>query len=72
MIAFLPLWILGVPLVLLLVDLVATRSGAHEDDYDTRTTGRYTGVRDELQRREEAPAVVAGTAQREHPAVNVS
>lgn len=72
MIAFLPLWILGVPLVLALVDLVATRSGAHDVDYDSSASGRYTGVRSELRRGDEVPVMTSGAAHREHPAVNVS
>jgi hypothetical protein len=71
MIAFLPLWILGVPLALALVDLVATRSGAAEPDYDAEDTGRYTGVRHELRRDDEARLTVR-SVRREHPAVNVS
>lgn len=51
MIAYLPLWILGVPLVLGLVDLMIARSGAHELEHDS-TPGRYTGVRNELRRDE--------------------
>lgn len=73
MIAFLPLWILGVPLVLALVDLVATRSSAHDVDYDSGGTGRYSGVRSELRRGDETLAQApAATVHREHPAVNVS
>jgi len=72
MIAFLPLWILGVPLVLALIDLVATRSGAHDVDYDSDTAGRYTGVRGELRRADDEVPVVLGTARREHAPVNVS
>lgn len=51
MIAYLPLWILGVPLVLGLVDLMIARSGAHDLEHDS-TPGRYTGVRNELRRDE--------------------
>jgi hypothetical protein len=54
MIAFLPLWILGVPLVLALIDLMATRSGARDDvEYETSPAGRYTGVRGEVRRSDE-------------------
>lgn len=72
MIAFLPLWILGVPLVLALIDLMATRSGAHDVDYDYDSAGRYTGVRSELRRADDDVPVFAGSVRREHAPVNVS
>ncbi|MFO1457233.1 MAG: hypothetical protein U1F18_13415 [Steroidobacteraceae bacterium] len=60
MIAYLPLWILGVPLVLGLVDLMMARSGSHDLEHDS-TPGRYTGGRSEL-RRDDAPIQTVSTA----------
>jgi len=40
MIAFLPLWILGVPLVLALIDLIATRPGASDLDHYSPVVAR--------------------------------
>ncbi|MCU0759767.1 MAG: hypothetical protein MUF07_11320 [Steroidobacteraceae bacterium] len=71
MIAFLPVWILGVPLVLALVDLMATRSGARDVEYDTVPTARHTGLRGELRRGEESSAVT-GQGYRENSPANVS
>jgi hypothetical protein len=64
MIEFLPVWILGVPLVFALVDLMATRSGARDVDYDTVPDTRHTGMRGELRRGEES-SVVTGQGYRE-------
>jgi hypothetical protein len=72
MIAFLPMWILGAPLVLALIDLMATRSGGHDDaDYGT-PTGRYVGTRTELRRGEESSPVVGQPTNRFDVPANVS
>jgi hypothetical protein len=74
MIAFLPVWILGVPLVLALIDLMATRSGArdvhYESHHDTVPAARH-GLRGELRRGDES-SPVAGQAYRENSPANVS
>ena len=51
MIAFLPLLILGVPLVLALLDLIATRSGAR-DMYPVAPAARLAGVPRDFRRGE--------------------
>ena len=70
MIAFLPMLILGVPLVLALIDLMATRSGAHDVD-DDATAARHTGVHREFRRGEESFPVVA-RAVRSDTSANIS
>lgn len=59
MIAFLPVVILGAPLLLALIDLMVTRSSASDLDYDQGVpAGRYTGVRNELRRGDESSSTV--------------
>jgi hypothetical protein len=62
MIAFLPMWILGVPVVLALIDLVATRSAGRDDVEHEAPRGRYAGTPGELRRGEE-PSPVIGRPQ---------
>jgi hypothetical protein len=77
MIAFLPMWILGVPVVLALIDLMATRSSMGGADHDS-THGRYVGTHrevrrsDELRRGEESSPVVGQPATRNEVPVNIS
>ncbi len=71
MIAFLPVWILGVPLVLALVDWMATRSGQDDDVYDAAPKGRYVGEHADLRRGEASAPVVRRPVHRDVPA-NVS
>lgn len=70
MIAFLPLWILGVPLVLALIDLMATRSGAHDVDHDDPAP-RHTGVHREFRRGGESAPIATRAVRHDAPA-NVS
>jgi len=72
MIAYLPLWIIGIPLVLGLVDLMMTRPGSHDLEHDS-TAGRYTGLRNELRRGEVPTQAQSGTTYRDSNApANVS
>jgi len=74
MIAFLPMLILGVPLVLALIDLMAMRSSRSDDgdgDYES-PKGRYAGTHAELRRGEDSSPVVGQPAHRFDVPANVS
>lgn len=78
MIAFLPMWILGVPVVLALIDLIATRSAGSDDvEYET-PRGRYAGTPGALRRGEASspvigqPPVIGLRTSRSDTPVNVS
>lgn len=75
MIAFLPVWILGVPLVLALIDLMATRSGARDVRYEQAHHDPSPlvrrGPRSELRRGEES-SPVAVQVRRENSPANMS
>jgi hypothetical protein len=72
MIAFLPMLILGVPLVLALVDLMATRSASHDDVDHEPPKARYLGTRAELRRGDESSPVVGQRMSRFDVPANVS
>lgn len=72
MIAFLPMVILGLPLVLALIDLMATRSAQHEDVDHRRPPGRYVGTHTELRRGDDAAPVTDRATNRYAVPANVS
>jgi hypothetical protein len=72
MIAFLPMWILGVPVVLALIDLMATRSAKNDDTERETPRGRYLGTHAELRRGEESSPVVGQRITRYDAPANVS
>jgi hypothetical protein len=58
MIAVLPMWILGVPVVLALIDLIATRSAGRGEVENEAARGRHAGKSGALHRGEESSAVI--------------
>jgi hypothetical protein len=72
MIALLPVVILGVPLILAFIDLVATRSGNHERIDAEPTPGRYAGAQTRLRRVDVTPPAVHRTTSRHDVPANVS
>jgi hypothetical protein len=78
MISFLPLWILGVPVLLTLIDLMATRSATSDDVEHEVPRGRDVGTPGEWRRGEESspvfgrPSVVGERRNRNDTPVNVS
>jgi len=72
MIAFLPMWILGVPVVLALIDLMVTRSVKNDDTERETPRGRYVGTQAELRRGEESSPVIGHPTTRYDAPANVS